>query len=115
MWVDDSEQEPLTSGAGSFWRQRKGLILLICFVAWNLLLFLLAVIALSKESKVENNQYNTVSYQLEAELTFAGDDPPSEFAVSIQSDGTLTLGGGSTIYQNVVQMKELIGKQKTFY
>jgi len=111
MWVDDSEQEPLTSGGvRGFWRQRRTLILVLCFVAWNLLLFLLAVIALSKENKVESNQYNTVAYQLEANLTFAGDDPPPEFAVSIQSDGTLTLGGGSTIYQNVAQVKDFTGK-----
>eukprot|EP01102_Stenamoeba_stenopodia_P009930 TRINITY_DN2950_c0_g5_i1.p1 TRINITY_DN2950_c0_g5~~TRINITY_DN2950_c0_g5_i1.p1 ORF type:complete len:558 (-),score=132.97 TRINITY_DN2950_c0_g5_i1:865-2538(-) len=110
MWVDDSEQEPLTGGGVvGLWRRKKGLILIALFVAWNLLLFLLAVIALSKEGKVENNQYNTVSYQLEAELSYLGDDAPSEFAVSLLEDGTLSLGGGSTIYQNLVNMHDLAG------
>jgi len=104
-----------------FWSRRRALIVVGCliFVAWTVASFVLAVIALSKENKVEIHQdlqYNQiVTYQLEADLKFMGDnnDLTTEFAVSIKSDGTVRLGGGSTIYQNVVRMKEFTGKSSS--
>jgi len=124
MLYDDSEQEEFHHGKlRGFWRRRRILIFVGCFVALNLLSLLLAAIALSKVNKAEgcqhppDNQPNnttsrTVTFQLDANLTFTGDgtDLPTEVAVSIQSDGTVRLGGGSTIYQNVVRMKDFIGK-----
>jgi hypothetical protein len=89
MWTspspDDEEHHSITGGSGSNqMARRKRQTLIFAFVAWNLLIFLLAVIALSKEQKSEINQYNTktVSYQLAANLTI-GSEGMHDFSIFI--------------------------------
>lgn len=103
------ESSGLLGGRGG-WSRRTTIIIGVSFAAWNLLIFILAVVAVSKERSLSqeiNHIYNqsvTIPDSFTAKLPYSTFFPvlvqPSK-VVSLDIEGHLTLGGGTSIYRDI--------------
>jgi hypothetical protein len=71
---------------------------ILAFAAWNLLIFILAVVAVAKENEADKKfYYNTAQAQING-LLIAGNDLPQASVVSVLSNGKVVRGAGTSVY-----------------